>query len=239
MPYFLAKEGMGAISVVLYLQYLGLPEPSGWEGDHPLLLTYLWRVATLRDGRNQQRPAAQRSASGAAVATVAGRLHISWRHHARRTQTLSRRTVILVPADCFASMPQMMINALSYNRRLSYFLRHNTEDTFFQYETKFFWIKTTHTPFFLKVWLHFLLRPVGYGPRLHNATKAPPLEMGCFAQHGRKVQIEYFLFATRHSGVRCCVDASTGGIDAWQKHLCAFKASEVEGLPEFVLWENI
>lgn len=37
------------IAVVLYLQYLGLPEPSGWEGDHLLLVISLWSVATLTD----------------------------------------------------------------------------------------------------------------------------------------------------------------------------------------------
>lgn len=43
------NKGMMMIAVVLYLQYLGLPEPSGWEGDHLLLVISLWSVATLTD----------------------------------------------------------------------------------------------------------------------------------------------------------------------------------------------
>lgn len=42
------NKEMMRIEVVLYLQYLGLPEPSGWEGDH-LLVISLWSVVTLTD----------------------------------------------------------------------------------------------------------------------------------------------------------------------------------------------
>lgn len=66
--------------MVLYLQYLGLPEPSDWEGDH-LLVISLWSVATLTDSRTslarkQQRcwlaPSGARGTLGRVVCWVGG-----------------------------------------------------------------------------------------------------------------------------------------------------------------------
>lgn len=130
-----------AISVVLYLQLLGLPEPSGWEGDHHLLVIYLWSVATLRDWRNLtgqgtsggcRRPAvpgrcAWHSASGAAVAMVAGRLAMErLTAQLRGVTALAARRLTTQDGNSgagrlFAYMPHTMIDALIYNQRLLFF----------------------------------------------------------------------------------------------------------------------
>lgn len=154
-----------AISVVLYLQYLGLPEPSGWEGDHHLLVIYLWSVATLRL-KEPHWPRNQRGCCCPAVPGGApGTWHLvrllpwlrdasrwsGWRHSSAASQRwphadLSRKTVILVPADCSLTCLILWL-MLCYITRDSYFLRHNTEDTFFQYKTKLN-KNYTHTQFF-------------------------------------------------------------------------------------------
>ena len=54
--------------------------------------------------------------------------------------------------------------------------------------------------------------------------KSPSLEMWAFRTAWEKVpETICFLFSTLHLDVGRCVDTSTGGTDAWQKHLLLSK----------------
>lgn len=131
---------------------------SSFAGRLSLECSYFKRLKEPHWPRNQRRccrpavpgGAARHSASDAAVAMVAGRLAMEQltaqlvASQRPPHADLSRKTVILVPADFLLTCLILWLT-LCYITRDSYFLRHNTEDTFFQYKTKFFWIKTTHT----------------------------------------------------------------------------------------------
>lgn len=221
--------------VVLYLQYLGLLEPSGWVGDL-LLVISLWSVVTLTDGKNL---IGRGNSRGVATPWGGTLWHLAcWRGcclalqchrdgrtsgHRRWFSQWSHKRFWGKQAICFCASHHDECFVLTRKRPYLFLFKAEHRRYVFPIQNKFFLTKSTAHPNILSL-TPCPLVPNDNWPCLHNSTKSLLLETsGIFALHRRKVQKPFvFLFSASDLDVWCCADTSTGGTDAWQKHLSAF-----------------
>lgn len=190
--------------VVLYLQYLGLLEPSGWVGDLLLVIYFPLECSDLNRWKEKNLIGHGNSRG---VATPLGRTlrHLAVWHgcclvpqchtdrrtsgHCRWFSQWSHKRFWGTQAICFCASHYDECFVLTRKRLYLFLFKAEHRRYIFPIQNKFFLIKSiAHANIFLSL-TPCPLVPNYNWPCRHNSTKSPLLETsGIFALHRRKVQ---------------------------------------------------